>query len=91
MSLYLSYSLQTNTAISLANAPHRNITVAQTYTPPKLDGVLQQSSGGYSLSSAPSNDVNQVRHRQSRPANERPSPVAFDGGLALVVMIEFEL
>ncbi len=69
--------------MSLTNQQtHRNIAVAQTYTPPKLDGILQSS--GYSIPSASTggvatNDMGGVRARQSRPAHERPSPVAFDG------------
>ena len=27
-----------------------------------------------------------IRHRQSRPANERPSPVAFDGRHKVIVI-----
>ena len=63
------------------NHSGRNITVAQTFNPPKLDGLLQplglklpQMNGG----TLPS-EAGPIRHRQSRPANERPSPVAFDG------------
>ena len=68
----------------MANQPHRNITVAQTYTPPKLDGGILQPAAGFSMATATGggvlqNEVGPVRHRQSRPASERPSPVAFDG------------
>lgn len=64
------------------NQGSRSIAVAQTYNPPKLDGLLQPATnmklplgnGGTQPS-----EVGPIRHRQSRPASERPSPVAFDG------------
>lgn len=63
------------------NQTARNIAVAQTFNPPKFEGLIQphglklpQMNGGTHPSEA-----GPIRHRQSRPASERPSPVALDG------------
>ena len=58
-----------------AQQTSRNIAVAQTYTPPKLEGIIQPT--GYSLPTTPGgtqqSEAGPIRHRQSRPVSERPS------------------
>jgi hypothetical protein len=62
-------------------APPRAIAIAQqTYNPPKLDTLLQPASNlKLPLGNGGTSEPGPIRHRQSRPATERPSPVAFDG------------
>lgn len=70
------------------NQVPRSIAVAQTYNPPKLDGILQPAATmklPLGNGSAQLGEGGPIRHRQSRPANERPSPVAFDGKYATMV------
>ena len=60
-----------------AQVPTRSIAVAQTYQPPKFEGLIQPKLP-LTLSGTLPSEAGPIR-RQSRPACERPSPVAFDG------------
>ena len=64
---------------------HKNVTVTQTFNPPKLDGLIQpkatflpHTNGGV-LGLQQHSEAGPIRTHCRQLAKERPSPVAFDG------------
>ena len=74
------------TTVTLQTPPPKNITVTQTFNPPKLDGLIQPTKtaflphqNGAGLGGQLHSDVGPIRTHSRQLAKERPSPVAFDG------------